>query len=379
MPGSSASTEESEPHRAERAAVLNKWRWLRLALLAVGMASLLAGLWGGLVRLGLTLPAVIPSLVEFHGALMIGGFLGTVISLERAVAIGRLWAYAAPVLSAVAAIALISGGPELSAVLFLLAGVGLTFNSSSVVARQPALFTLILTIGSACWVGGTAAWILDAQAADTTGWWLAFLVLTVAAERLELSRLLAPPRSSQVIFIVAIVFIIVGVARGELAADAAPFLGFGLLAATIWLIKHDIALRTIRLRVQPRFTAACLLAGYFWLGIAAIILLVAPPGTNGLSYDASVHAITIGFILSMIFGHAPIILPAVASLRIRYSSMAYAPLALLHLSVLIRIGADLSGQHELRALSGPVTIVALASYAGVLAIASRKNKGNRPQ
>ena len=92
--------------------------------------SLLAGLWGGLVWLGLRLPGNVPSLVEFHGALMISGFLGTVISLERAVAIGRWWAYAAPVLAAVGAAALPAGAPTVAAGAFLLAGLALTFDSA---------------------------------------------------------------------------------------------------------------------------------------------------------------------------------------------------------------------------------------------------------
>jgi len=158
--------------------------------LAVGAGSLLAGLWVGLARLGLALPGGMPALAEFHGALMISGFLGTVISLERAVAIGRWWAYAAPALSAIGAVALMVGAPAFAGGAFLLAGIALTFNSSTIVARQPALFTVILTIAAACWLGGTLVWIKGAAAADVAGWWLAFLVLTIAAERLELSRLL---------------------------------------------------------------------------------------------------------------------------------------------------------------------------------------------
>ena len=72
----------------------------------------------------------------------------------------------------------------------------------------------------------------------------------------------------------------------------------------------------------------------------------------------------------MIFGHAPIILPAVTGLRVRYSAAVYGPLALLHLSVLLRVTADLFERVELRAISGPVTIVALAGYAATLIIAS---------
>lgn len=373
MSGASASAAPPEPGGPVRAAALSeKWRRLRWIPLAAGAGSLLVGLWVGLARLGLALPGGMPALAEFHGALMISGFLGTVISLERAVAIGRWWAYTAPVLSAIGAVALIVGEPVFAGNAFLLAGITLVFNSGTIVVRQPALFTVVLTVAAMCWVGGTFVWIKGAPAADVAGWWLAFLVLTIAAERLELSRLLSPPRSSQLTFIVAIALIIIGVMRGELAGETAPFSGVGLLAVTVWLVRHDIALRTIRLPGQARFSAACLLAGYLWLGLAGLVLLVAPLGATAFSYDAAVHAIAIGFVLSMIFGHAPIILPAVTGLRVRYSAAVYGPLVLLHLSVLLRIAADLFERVEMRVVSGPVTIVAFAGYAATLMITSRK-------
>src|SRR3989304_5173740 len=161
--------------------------------------------------------------------------------------------------------------------MFLLAGILLTFHSGFIVARQPGLFTVVRTVAAACWVGGTLVWIKGAPAADIAGWWLAFLVLTIAAERLELSRLLSPPRSSQLTFILAAALIIIGVVRGELAGETAPFSGIGLLAGTVWLVRHDVALRTIRFSGQARFSAACLLAGYFWLGLAGLLVPVGAP------------------------------------------------------------------------------------------------------
>ena len=372
MSGASASAAPPKPGGSVRASTPSeKWRRLRLIPLAAGAGALIAGLWVGLARLGLVLPGGMPALAEFHGALMISGFLGTVISLERAVAIGRWWGYAAPTLSAIGAAALIVGAPVFAGGAFMLAGIALTFNSGTVVARQPALFTVILTVAAACWVGGTFVWIKGAPAGNVAGWWLAFLVLTIAAERLELSRLLSPPRSSQLTFILAVALIITGAVRGELAGETAPFSGIGLLAVTVWLVRYDIALRTIRLSGQARFTAACLLAGYFWLGLTGLVLLVAPPGATAFSYDAAVHAIAIGFVLSMIFGHAPVILPAVIGLRIRYSAAFYGSLILLHLSVLLRVAADLFEHIEMRAISGPITIAAFAGYAATLIIVSR--------
>lgn len=373
MIGASTSvTPSRKNHLVGAPAPLGKWRWLRIIPLAAAAASLVTGLWVGLARLGVAVPTGADTLVEFHGALMISGFLGTLISLERSVAIGRWWAYTAPVLSAIGAVALIAERPVFASDAFLLAGIVLTFNSSIVVARQPALFTFILTVAAACWAGGTFVWISGGNVADVTGWWIAFLILTVAAERLELSRVLSPPRSSQMIFALAVTLIIAGMIRGELSVQAAPFSGGGCLLATAWLVRHDVALRTIRFSAQPRFSAACLLSGYFWLGVAGLLLLFVPPNSATFAYDAAIHAVTIGFILSMIFGHAPIILPAVIGLRIRYSALFYVPLVFLHLSVLLRVAADLFEWIELRAISGPATIAALACYVAVAAKAGRK-------
>lgn len=68
----------------------------RVPLLMLGMLSLVGGVLAGLARLDWNTPVPAASAAGWHGALMISAFLGTVISLERAVALGRGWAYLAP-------------------------------------------------------------------------------------------------------------------------------------------------------------------------------------------------------------------------------------------------------------------------------------------
>jgi hypothetical protein len=177
-------------------------------------------LWTGLLRLGLPLADGMPGLVEWHGAPMISAFLGTLISLERAVAIGR-WAYAGPCASAIGALALLIGAPWGAALAFLSAALALLGVSVSVAVRHMALFTLVPVIGAACWGTGTLAWMLSYSMRDVAGWWLAFLVLTIAAERLELSRLLAPPRINRLAFALTVALILVGAGRNEFAAGQA--------------------------------------------------------------------------------------------------------------------------------------------------------------
>ena len=70
-------------------------RWVP-PLMAVAVVLLTGGLWEGLVYLGLPLAAGQHSLHVDHGPLMVLGFLGTLIALERAVALGPAWSYLAP-------------------------------------------------------------------------------------------------------------------------------------------------------------------------------------------------------------------------------------------------------------------------------------------
>ena len=69
---------------------------LRKPLVLLGMIGLLTGLWAGVARIGWAWPLPRPDFVLLHGPLMVAGFLGTVIGLERAVALVDLFEAAAP-------------------------------------------------------------------------------------------------------------------------------------------------------------------------------------------------------------------------------------------------------------------------------------------
>jgi hypothetical protein len=355
-----------------------KTRRLRYIPLAIGGVSLVAGLWTGLERIGIVLPGN-GSLDDLHGALMICGFFGTLISLERAIALNRAFAYAAPALSVLGVVALLFHAVPIAGGLFILASMMLTVATGTILVRFPTLFTAVLTLAAICWGLGTLVWLSGQPMTNAAGWWLAFLVLTIAAERLELSRLLMPSRPAQVLFIVAIVLIVLGAARDEFDRDRAPLTALGYLACTAWLLVHDIARRTVRQSGQTRFSATCMLAGYFWLGVTGLYLLVSPPGSGPFAYDAAVHGIAIGFVFSMVFGHALIILPAVTGVTVRYHPAVYGSLVLLHASVVLRVVSDYFELITPRALSGPLTILALVGFAGTVAWASRAPRAAGPR
>src|SRR5690606_20236330 len=85
----------------------------RLAILLLAAAALVTGVLGGLMRAGVMLPASWQGPVLGHGllqqaALMICGFFGTVIGIERAVALNARYAFAAPLASGLGAVALLT-------------------------------------------------------------------------------------------------------------------------------------------------------------------------------------------------------------------------------------------------------------------------------
>ncbi len=72
---------------------------------------------------------------------------------------------------------------------------------------------------------------------------------------------------------------------------------------------------------------------------------------TGPVYDAALHAFFVGYVMSMIFGHAPIIFPR-SWAELQFSSAAYVPVGLLHASLVLRVVGDLWLQLELRKWGG---------------------------
>ncbi len=329
----------------------------RLPLLILGFASLIIGVGAGLLRLGWAVPLPATELAAFHGPLMISGFFGTVISLERAVALAQRWAYLGPLAAGAGGVALILGGaPALALSLLAMGSAVLLAGSVSVFLRQRALFTFTLAAGAASWLVGNLLWLAGFSIFEVVPWWAGFLVLTIAGERLELSRFLPPSPVAQRVFIGVLAGLTFGMAFQPQVFGAA------LLVLALWLLRQDIARRTVKDTGLTRFIAVCLLSGYAWLALAGAIMLAAGLAPGSAAYDAALHALMLGFVFSMVFGHAPIIFPAVLRVAVPYHPLFYAPLALLHLSLVVRLAGDLAGLADWRSLGGLLNALALAAF-----------------
>src|SRR4051812_18643224 len=109
-------------------------RVLRLGILLIAAAALVTGTLAGLARVGLHVMSVNPVM---HGPLMVCGFIGTVIGLERAIALRNLSAFVAPLTSAAATVAMIASLPG-AVVFMVLASALLVVLSTATYLRQRA-------------------------------------------------------------------------------------------------------------------------------------------------------------------------------------------------------------------------------------------------
>jgi hypothetical protein len=64
----------------------------------------------------------------------------------------------------------------------------------------------------------------------------------------------------------------------------------------------------------------------------------------------------------MIFAHAPIILPTITGLELPFQNYFYLHAGFLHLSLLLRIGADLWLSHSLQRWAGLLNAFAIALF-----------------
>lgn len=340
----------------------------RLLLAAFAIFALVIGLWAALLRMGWNLPWLQPGQALAHGPLMVCGFLGTLISLERAVALGRDWGYLAPAFAALGGAALIVGAPHHTASsLFLLASLVLIAIFAVIVRRQPAMFTLTMAAGAIAWSVGNALWLAGVPIPEMVYWWMAFLVLTIVGERLELSRFLPPSRYSRPLFTAAIALYLAGLAGLLLTPISGHvLLGIGMVVMAAWLARFDIARFTLRRRGLPRFAAVCLLSGYVWLAAGGVfsILVDRWPSVAELRYDAMLHTVFLGFVFSMIFAHAPIIFPAATGLRLPYRPVFYTHVLLLQISLVGRIAGDCAGSFTACHWGGLLNVAAVLLFLG---------------
>jgi hypothetical protein len=347
-----------------------------LPFLFLAILGLLAALWAGLMRLGWQLPALTPSLAMLHGPVMISGFLGTLITLERAVAMKQKWMYLPPLLSGLGwLVATIVPKLPFGVILLTLASLGGVAILAEIVRREFALHTVTMSFGALAWLTGNLLWMFGWQIYQVVFFWMAFLVLTIAGERLELSRVLHPTQMQQILFGGIIAIFMAGIILALFNLQLGTRLsGLGLLLLPLWSLRNDIAWRNVRHKLPlTRYIAWCLALGFIWLGISGGLSLIFGAQVAGPRYDAVLHAVFVGFVISMIFGHAPIIFPAILGVPINFKPAFYIHLGLLHGSLAVRILADYANLYTLRMWGGLLNEAAILLFIAMTVLSIRKS------
>jgi hypothetical protein len=334
---------------------MNKKIFLVLPLI---LAALILGMLGGLVRMGWAMN--MPLATAEHGALMIGSFLGTLICLERVVVLKhKLW-YVVPIISALSLPLFYLGFKSLAYWSLIVGSAGLIVIFIELIRRFSSFYFYIMMVGAAGWLIGNILLATGNFYPLAAPWWIVFILFTVVGERLELSKFLPPKKAKSPLLILSLAIILAGFLLDF--HDAGQWLaGFGFVCIAAWLIKYDIARRSLNKPGVHGYTGTLLFTGYLWLVVTGMWMMISPTGP--LSYDAILHSFFIGFTFSMIFAHGPIIFPGVAGLPLKpYHRSLYIWAMLLQVSLAMRLVADAALWPVVRKAAGMANGVVIALY-----------------
>jgi hypothetical protein len=296
---------------------------------------------------------------------MIFGFLGSVIALERAVALRQWWGYLAPAGLSVGSLMLLSQLPTVVGHLLQILGVAVLVAAYVFLwQRAKAQAVVIQALGAVLALGAIVMLSAGVSFAMTMTWLVGFIFLTIGGERVELARVaIFDSRFENVAVAASIAISLAAVSALLWPVWGVPLFALLLLISVAGLVKFDVARRTIRLTGLPRFSAACILFGYAWLVVAAAVWLLSGPQSSGPGYDLVIHATFLGFGMSMVMGHAPIIFPAVIRRPLPYHRSMWIAVGLLQVSLVIRIiFGDLRGVILEWQIGGAMNVVAILVF-----------------
>ena len=305
---------------------------------------------------------------------MVGGFLGTLITLEKVIPIKKKILYLIPLLNALSVVFFFIEQPRTALYGFVVSSVSLAVVFLYYFREQRTIIYLLMFSGAICWIVGNILVLTKSFYPLAFPWWSAFALFIISAERLELMKFLPVSSFNKKIFAALLLCFIVGILF-SFHGVGSLISGLALIGTSLWLLSNDVIGINIKKSGLPKFVAISLLAGYTSLLCTGIFFLSL--SDQWLTYDAIVHSFFLGFVFSMIFAHGPMILPGVMGIAATpFNRLLYFWLALLQASWLIRIFADVSVEAEIRKLSGVLSAVSILGYfitIGVITIRSQRH------
>ena len=346
---------------------------IKLFFLLFAFSNLILGLISGLGRMGWEVP--VPEVYVHHGAIMVGGFLGSLIALEKIIPLKNYGFLIGPLFSASSILVFIAGEFQYAFIMIILASLVLVIVYATYLKKQYSLYLLLAMIGAMFWFIGNVLLLWKHFYPMIFPWWMGFLLFTIVSERLELTKFLPVSQWNKNSLIILLCVFILGITL--------PFHGMGtyitglsLILISIWLMRYDVIRLTIKKSGLTRFTGIALSCGYASLLLVGIFLFALRDTAFG--YDIIVHTFFLGFIFSMIFAHGPIILPGVLGLTVKpFTPLFYFPLVILYVSLIIRVAADaMLVPFFLRSVSGWISFAGILFYFASLLVSTMRTLRN---
>ncbi|MFQ5826334.1 MAG: hypothetical protein ACE5IA_03160, partial [Dehalococcoidia bacterium] len=127
------------------------------------------------------------------------------------------------------------------------------------------------------------------------------------------------------------------------------------------VLRPELILVRMGQRGLHRYLGRHLAVAYGWLFLGLLVLVIARESYP--LYDAATHSLAIGFVVTMIMAHAPVIAPVLLQRSIAEEKLGFYPLALLTIGTGMRLTGNLLG-------AGGVEIPALAGLSGLVVLSA---------
>jgi hypothetical protein len=310
--------------------------------------SLLVGILGGWIRMGWGIE--FSQSAGHHGIIMTSCFLGGLITLERTITMKPRWWLVFPASLGTSIVFFLSDILPVAYSLIVFGSVGLVALYIRQMLIHKEHYWYLLLAGSLFWLIGNLKLVQSGFVPASSGWWIGFVLFTILGERLELSRFVPVPKWAKSVLWLLLLLLA--------ASFFIPFHGSGMLLSgsaisliTLWFLQFDIARKSVKKTGLFRYTGLSMIVGYGWL-VSHALLVLASVG-HPLFYDLYLHTFFLGFTFSMIWAHAPIILPAVLKQKVKiYYPVLWVFWLLFQLSLIGRVIATYTVDFSLRKFFG---------------------------
>jgi hypothetical protein len=335
--------------------------------------ALLAGVAGGWIRLGY-MEYNITGTAANHGILMVGGFLGTLISLERAMVMkNKVWLMV-PLCSGLSIpVLLLLGWPTVGVGFLLASSMGLMAIMYLQSLNHPAVYQYIMSIGAVCWMIGNFMLLYSGFVPAAVPWWMGFILFTIVGERLELSKFLPTPKLAKNALVWLLGAFLIGMWL-PFHGSGNWLMGIAVILISFLLLHFDMAKIASKKNKQFKYIGIGLRVGYVWLTLNGIILCFFE--AHAMHYDLYLHTFFLGFTFSMIWAHAPIILPMVLNIRHNpYHPVLWLGWTVFQLSLLGRVLGSFAIHSEFRSWFGIVNGWSILLMFGMMAVITLTKMG----